>query len=410
MAGPARALTLAERAAFGWLDQPGTRVIIDALERQAPGSARFVGGCVRDGLVGISAADLDLATPLPPDVVLGTLGKAGVRAIPTGIDHGTVTAVSHGQVIEVTTLRRDVTTDGRRAVVEFTTDWDEDARRRDFTINALYLDLAGHVYDPVGGIDDLALQKVRFIGDAEARIHEDYLRILRFFRFSARFSKTYDRAALGAVARCQDGFDGLSRERVGQEIVKLFGLTRLPDAARHMVETGILRRVWPEPPDLETLTTWRSIIPEGDPFAGLVALFGGSVTGLGDRLRLSNADTARLDQIASVSRGLEALPDHEALTALAYRSGKVCARSALAVTCARLRAELITAQDLLARLDALPTHSFPVRGGDLIARGIAPGPAITDMLAALERWWITAGFPDRQKTLAELDRRLAGPM
>lgn len=409
MAGPARALTVAERTAFGWLDHPGTFAITDALEKEALGSARFVGGCVRDGLVGISAADIDLATPLPPDVVLEALGKAKIRAIPTGIDHGTITAVSHGQVIEVTTLRKDVATDGRRAVVEFTTDWAADARRRDFTINALYLDLADHVYDPVGGLDDLAARKVRFIGNPEARIREDYLRILRFFRFSARFATTYDRDGLGAIAACQDGFDGLSRERIGQEIIKLFGLTRLPDAARHMTETGILGRVWPKQPDLETLVAWRAIIPQGDPFGGLVALFNGSVAGLGQRLRLSNADTERLDQIAAVSDGLEARPDHDALAALAYRSGKPCARSALAVACARLRTEPTLARGLLAQLDALPTHSFPVRGGDLVARNVAPGPAIADMLAALEGWWIAAGFPDREETLAELDRRLAGP-
>ena len=230
-----------------WLDRPGIPRLLNALDAEA-GGARFVGGAVRDALLGLTPVDLDLATPLAPDDVVRRLEAAGIKAIPTGIAHGTVTAVSSGTMVEVTTLRCDLATDGRRATVAFTDDWAADAARRDFTINALYADPAsGTVIDHVGGEADIAARRVRFIGAPLERIAEDHLRILRFFRFHARFGEGQpDRAALDACSARANDLMALSRERIADELLKLLGLPDPSPTLALMIERGILLPVLPE--------------------------------------------------------------------------------------------------------------------------------------------------------------------
>ncbi|TVQ55801.1 MAG: CCA tRNA nucleotidyltransferase, partial [Rhodobacteraceae bacterium] len=232
------------RIAPAWLAAPETRAVSAAL---APARPLFVGGCVRDALMGVEAADVDLCVTTPPDETIRLLEAAGLGAVPTGVDHGTVTAVAHGRGFEVTTLRRDVETDGRRARVAFTDSVAEDAARRDFTVNALYADADGRVIDPIGGLPDLAAGRVRFIGDPHARLAEDYLRLLRFFRFTARLSRTgVDPAGLAACAAHLDGLDGLARERVGHEMKRLLSVADPAEAVAAMAACGALARVAPD--------------------------------------------------------------------------------------------------------------------------------------------------------------------
>ncbi len=230
-----------------WLDRPGIRRLLDALDADQ-GRARFVGGAVRDGLLGIDAVDYDLATTLAPDDVIRRLEAQRIKAVPTGIAHGTITAISSGTVVEVTTLRSDITTDGRRATVAFTDDWAKDAARRDFTINALYADpLTGEVYDYVGGEADIAARRVRFIGEPLERIAEDHLRILRFFRFHARFGAgELESAGLAACAARANDLMALSRERIADELLKLLALPDPAPTVALMIDRAILAPVLPE--------------------------------------------------------------------------------------------------------------------------------------------------------------------
>ena len=261
-----------------WLERPGMPRLLEALDAKA-GSARLVGGAVRDLALGQQLADLDLATTILPEDVIRRLGEAGIKAIPTGISHGTITAVASGTVVEVTTLRSDVATDGRRATVAFTSDWFADAARRDFTINALYADpLNGQIYDPTGdGLADLDARQVRFIGDPLARIAEDHLRILRFFRFHARFGiGAPDPKALAACAQRANDLMALSRERIADELLKLLALPDPLPTVRTMIDMGILRPVLPEIVGSDSLSSLSEMeglasIPR-DPLRRLAAL------------------------------------------------------------------------------------------------------------------------------------------
>ncbi len=230
-----------------WRHSDGLQAVLAALSDRDQ-HPRVVGGAVRDSLFGLPVADVDLATPLLPDVVIRRLESAGIKAVPTGLDHGTITAVAHGQNFEITTLRRDVATDGRRAVVAFSTDWREDAARRDFTINALYADpVSGEIFDYFGGLDDLKAGIVRFIGDADTRIAEDHLRILRFFRFHARFGKgVADSVAIAACAKAAKSLMALSRERILDELSKLLALPDPLASVSLMIEHGIFAAFLPE--------------------------------------------------------------------------------------------------------------------------------------------------------------------
>ncbi len=269
--------------------------------------ALFVGGCVRNAILGRPASDIDLSTDARPQDVISTVERAGFRAVPTGIDHGTVTVIVDGKPFEVTTFRRDVATDGRRAVVAFSDDITDDARRRDFTMNAIYADSLGAIVDPLGGLSDVRAGRVRFIEDSGRRIREDYLRILRFFRFHAYYANPelgWDVDALAGIAENLDGLDTLSAERVGAEVIKLLSAPDPAPALAVMAQTGVLGRILPGADSnliAPLVHTEQSLKAKADPMTRLAALGGVDVA---DRLRLSRADQKRLEMILDQSTSM----------------------------------------------------------------------------------------------------------
>ncbi|MEY4239313.1 MAG: hypothetical protein RL339_1914 [Pseudomonadota bacterium] len=350
-----------------------------------PGNARYVGGAVRDTLLGIPVKDVDIATPLEPHTVMQRLKDAGIQVVPTGIDHGTVTAILPQGPVEITTLRHDVSTDGRRATVAFASDWQDDAARRDFTINALYADPAsGEIFDWFGGLDDLAARRVRFIGDPHQRIREDHLRILRYFRFQARFgSMPADAASESACSELAATLKGLSRERVGMEMMNLLSLADPAPTVARMAELGVLEVVLPEA-DVAALAalvaeeTRQQIAP--DPLRRLAALLPPDVQfaeAAASRFRLSGAQKKRL-ALAAARDGSE-----QEARPLAYRLGRAAALDRL----------LLTGADA-ASLDGWEIPAFPLKGGDVVARGIKAGPDVARVLRRIEGGWIAAGFAD----------------
>ncbi len=378
-----------------WLDLPETRAVMDAL---AAGGARawFVGGCVRDGLLGIEVGDIDITTDANPARVTELAEAAGLRAVPTGVEHGTVTVVAGHRPHEVTTLRRDVSTDGRRATVAFTDRLEEDAARRDFTMNALYATAGGEVLDPTGeGLGDLAARRVRFIGDPHGRIAEDYLRILRFFRFHAWYAGEagLDAEGLAACAEMAEGLERLSRERVGAEMLKLLAAPDPAPVVAAMAASGVLGHILPgtEARVLSVLTGLEGDVPP-EPIRRLAALGGQDVA---DRLRLSRVQAKRLARL----RG--AMGETMAAGELGYRLGLEGARDALL-----LRASLFEAPPVPEELTAAARGAearFPLRAADL--EGLT-GPALGAELARLERLWIGSGFA---LTKPELLAARAGP-
>ena len=370
-----------------WRTSAGMKRLLDALDA-SKGASRFVGGAVRDTLLGLPVSDLDIATRIQPHEVVERLEAAHIKAIPTGIAHGTVTAVSSGTVVEVTTLRSDVTTDGRRATVAFTDDWREDAARRDFTINALYADPAsGEIFDYFGGLDDVAAGRIRFIGEALERIAEDHLRILRFFRFHARFGKGEpDATALAACTRRANDLMALSRERIADELLKLLEMPWPSPTVAIMLERHILRPVLPEivataMPSLDLLiAAEHSANFAPDPLRRLSALLPRDpllAEKIAVRLKLSNRARKRLACAAEDDLGAN---PH----ALAYRSGLPCATDRLLL--ADRPAEAAALQDW-------PIPRLPIGGGALVARGLTAGPAVARTLKAIEDAWVAAGFP-----------------
>lgn len=376
-----------------WVSTAGGQALLSALDTEA-GTTRLVGGAVRDALLGLPVRDIDLATRLLPDEVIARLEAAGLKAVPTGLAHGTVTAVSHGLVAEVTTLRRDVATFGRHAEVAFTDDWQQDASRRDFTINALYATLPdGTVSDFFGGQADLAARRVRFIGDPFTRIAEDHLRILRFFRFSARFAETLDADGLAACAARANDLMALSRERIALELRELLGVTDPLPALTVMLDAGILRPVLPEIERDRLSVLARTIAAESE--AGqapdwrrrLAALLPEAVADdVAARLRLSNSDRARVGKAARPWDNAPLWP-----TAWAEGAEAVIDRLLIAGLPGPVR-DLATWQ----------RPSLPASGRDIIARGIAAGPAVAAALRRFETAWVAAGFPTGKATVAAL--------
>jgi poly(A) polymerase len=353
------------------------------------GLSRYVGGAVRDELLDHPVNDVDIATRLRPDDVVKRLEAEGIRVIPTGIEHGTITAISSGQHVEITSLRRDVSTDGRRATVAFTDDWKEDAARRDFTINALLADpLTGEIFDYFGGIDDLHDRRVRFIGEPLERIAEDHLRILRFFRFHARFGEgDPDQAALEACSKRANDLMALSRERIADELLKLIGVEDPSPTVALMIDRGILKPVLPEidaasVQRLELLVDAEreaNIAP--DPLRRLAALLPrnrGIAESVALRLRLSNKAKKRLG--CTAEEGLGSSPE-----ALAYFAGHDCATDRLL---------LAGKTDEAASLSSWTMPRLPIGGGALIERGMTPGPQVARTLKALEQRWAESGFPN----------------
>lgn len=377
----------------------------------AEGATRFVGGCIRDTLLGLPVSDIDLATRLSPDVVIKRIRKAGLKAIPTGLAHGTVTAlIGTRSTVEITTLRRDVATDGRRATIAYTDDWREDAARRDFTINALSADPASReVHDYFGGLDDLAVHRVRFIGDPITRIAEDHLRILRFFRFHARFGRGEpDPASLAACAARANDLMALSRERIADEMLKLLGLPDPAPTVGLMLDKGIFAPVLPEIGRDGVRRLARLPAREeaagvaADPlrrFAALLPADPEIATAVAARLRLSNAARQRLACVATRGETHPADP-----AARAYRIGLACAIDLF------LLDETLSADEAAAAVRSLEgwqKPKLPIAGGALIARGLEAGPIVARTMQAIERDWIETGFPKGDSFDAIVDRRLA---
>jgi len=370
-----------------WRRRRGMKRLLAALGGDE-GLTRYVGGAVRDDLLDLPVSDVDLATRIEPAEVMRRLEAARIKAVPTGIDHGTVTAVSDGHPYEVTTLRRDVTTDGRRATVAFTSDWEEDAARRDFTINALSADVrTGEIFDYFGGLDDLEARRIRFIGDPLKRIAEDHLRILRYFRFHARFGAgAPDPAALDACTARANDLMALSRERIADELLKLLGLADPAATVAIMLDRGILTPVLPEIA-AERVENLRSLIAaeqaaaiEADGLRRLAALLPPDAAGadsVAARLKLSNKARKRLS--CAVVRDVAGSPE-----ALAYRVGTDCAVDRLLLS---------GKPDVATRIASWHPPRLPIGGGALIARGLPEGPIVARTLRKIEQRWVEAGFP-----------------
>ena len=376
-----------------WVTTPATQAVCAAISAQGA-QALFVGGCVRNALLGLPVADIDIATDAEPQTVIALAKAAGIKAVPTGIEHGTVTLVKDRVAHEVTTFRRDVSTDGRRAVVAFSRRLDEDAARRDFTMNALYARPDGTVLDPLGGLPDLRAGRVRFIGTASDRIHEDYLRSLRYFRFHAWYgdpASGFDPEALSAIAANLDGLQQLSHERVGAEMLKLLAASDPAPAVAAMRSSGVLGRVLPGADDrvlapLVHLEHGVSASPDG--LRRLAALGGENP---GEALRLSRAQAQRLAQMREAATGL--MPAAE----LGYRLGAEPARDAML-----LRAALLEQPWDAKTLPAIENGAaaiFPVKARDLMPA--YRGAALGAQLARLEARWVASDFSlDRDALLS----------
>ena len=379
-----------------WLDRPGIKRLLKALDAKG-GHARFVGGAVRDFLLGEHPGDLDLATTHPPDKAVRLLERAGIKAVPTGIDHGTVTAISSGTIVEVTSLRADVSTDGRRATVAFTDDWKQDAGRRDFTINALYADpYSGELHDYHGGLEDLQSRTVRFIGEPLQRIAEDHLRILRYFRFHARYGHgDPDPRALEACTERANDLMALSRERIADELLKLFALDDPTPTVRLMLDRGLFAPVVPEITAADHLAALvgaeREAAVAPDPLRRLASLLPADAeiaSRVASRLKLSNKAKKRLASAAEPALGLNP-------AALAYRIGTESAVDRLLLAGKPVEARSIAGSS---------PPRLPISGGQLIARGIPEGPEVARTLQRIEETWVASGFP----TGGEFERLVAG--
>ncbi len=405
-----------------WLAEPGLQKLLAVLSANGE-EARIAGGAVRNALLGEPVTDIDIATTNLPDNTEARAAAAGFKTVPTGKEHGTITVVADGTPYEVTTLRSDIETDGRRAQVQFGRDWKRDAERRDFTINGLYADADGSVTDLVGGLADLETRTLRFIGDAEQRIREDYLRILRFFRFFAWYgSGRPDAEGIKACARLKEGLDRLSAERVWAELKKLLAAPDPSRALLWMRQTGVLTRVVPESEnwgidfipgliDAETAQKWNP-----DPLLRLEAIVppdAERLEGLAERLRLSNAEAERLKRWAEAALPPAGTSEAE-LARLAYR-GKpegIGDRVKLALAAARAKADTGTAkryQRMLKFLKGWQMPDMPVSGNDLLASGLMPGKGLGTILKSLEDEWVDSNFSlNRDALLKRAAKLVAG--
>ena len=416
MSGAARL----DPAQHDWLRDPALARVFDALDAVEPGAARLVGGCVRNALINAPVEDIDIATQLDPDTVRSALKAAGIKAVPTGIEHGTITAVIEGRPFEITSLRKDVETDGRRAVIAFTRDWNEDAQRRDFRLNALYAERDGTIHDPAGGLADLEARRFVFIGRAEDRIQEDYLRILRFFRFHARYGAELDETGLAACRALRDGLNRLSAERIWSEFKKILGAPGAYEAVAAMEAAQILEiLLGPK----ASLTVFGGIIAQDtdenlvpDPLLRLAALTG---TGPGGRerirvmaakMKMSNAererlfgatdDSAREDvksafgDLAAAERAIMALGAQAFSDQVRLEAAEAAGETAPPPRDWKILTDYARNWD---------QPDFPVTGGDLILLGYEPGPMLGDALDQLKAHWIAERFePTKEDLLARL--------
>jgi len=390
-----------------WLTDAKTRAVLDAL---GPDS-RFVGGAVRNTLLGREVSDIDIATPLLPDVVAKRLTAAGLGAVPTGVEHGTITAIASGTPFEVTTLRRDVATDGRRAVVAYTTDWKEDAARRDFTMNALYATADGEVIDLVGGVADLNAGRVHFVGDATTRIREDYLRILRLFRFHAWYGKgEIDAEALRAAAAEKAGLAQLSGERVQKELLRLLEAENPAPVLRTMAAAGILSVLLPGAFSITRLEHLAAIDAEAfftpDPLLRLAALLPNDVSvadAVAAKLKLSNTQALRLADIAGAKEKIVSYLSVKEVRKLLYRidTGPFKDRVFLKWADDAKNSNAVQWRMLLAVADAWERPRFPLSGREVMLAGVPEGPLVGKILAEVEDWWVDADFTEDEFSLAE---------
>jgi poly(A) polymerase len=411
-----------------WLKARPLARIMDAVSKE--GEARVVGGAVRDALLGEWSRpegarnetglgshephEIDLAVNLPPEKVAELLEKAGIKVVPTGIDHGTVTAVVDHKGYEITTLRHDVETDGRRAKVAFTDDWQADAARRDFTMNALYADQSGKLYDYFGGQKDLAAGHLRFIGDAEARIKEDVLRILRFFRFYAWFGKgAADKDALAACNKLKGLIPQLSAERVWRETVKLLAAENPLPALKLMVETGVLKEALPEAANVARLDALLKAEAKYEmPPSQLVRLAAllpqdkAAAVKFAARLKLSNREAEKIAALATLPALLRGKLDPVPFRRALYEYGADAARDAALLAGADNPS--LDLESVLALAMTWECPTFPIAGSDLLKLGAKPGPKMGEVLRGIEEWWIAQDFKaNREECLAEAKRRMA---
>ncbi|WP_105984655.1 MULTISPECIES: CCA tRNA nucleotidyltransferase [unclassified Brucella] len=406
-----------------WLNAKPLQALFTALNRDG-GEARVVGGAVRNTLLGTGVSDVDLATTHLPEETVRLAREAGFKPVPTGMEHGTITVVVQGYPFEVTTLRRDIETNGRHAKVAFGTDWKADAERRDFTINALYVTADGTVIDQVGGLADIETRTLRFIGDAEQRIREDYLRILRFFRFFAWYGSGRPEAeGLRASARLKDGIAQLSAERIWSEMKKLLGAPDPSRALLWMRQAGVLNLVLPESEKwgidaIHGLVRTQSDLGwQADPLLRLESLVPPDAVRmeeLGKRMKMSNAERARLEAWARADAVKPGLSE-QALKKAIYRGSKQALLDRIRLAYAAARQEAVGSDEAMIRaggvarlLDAAEHYDapvFPITGGDLLARGIEKGPGLGETLRSLETLWIDSCFSlDREALLRKLDR------
>jgi poly(A) polymerase len=400
-----------------WLWRSDAQAVFAALAARGF-AARAVGGAVRNALLGLPVTDVDIATTARPDDIIAAAEAAGLRAIPTGITHGTVTIVSGGRPYEVTTLRKDVQTHGRHATVAFTDDWAADAGRRDFTLNALYCTADGEMFDPLSGYADLIARRVRFIGEAAERIREDYLRILRFFRFNAEYGQgPPDTEALTACVRERTGLAILSGERVCQELLRLLAAPRGPELARWMMDYGLLPQVLglaPRPTLLARLADLEAALGLAPDAVLRLAVLGVEVPEdaerLRDRLRLPNEDATKVTRAAMPAPAVDpAAPESAAKTQL-YADGATAYRERVVI--AWTRSGDGPASDAWRRRLSLPERwqppRFPIGGADVMTLGVPAGPRVGELLRALEAWWITGDFKADEATLRAQLRVLVG--
>jgi poly(A) polymerase len=378
------------------MDEPPVQALLAALASGGI-AARFVGGCVRNWVSDRRVDDIDLAVDKPPETVMRALEAADLRVVPTGLKHGTVTAIVRGRPFELTTLRRDIETDGRRAVVAFTDDWLEDAKRRDFTFNAMYADPDGTIWDPFDGRADLLAGRVRFIGDPDQRIAEDRLRVLRFFRFQAWFGQPpLDSAGFDACRRNAGTLSSLSAERVTKELLRLLAAPAPADALEAMAEAGALDHWLPEYAGTARLKALiaRERGDTPDPLRRLAAIVSPPATAVAKRLKLSTQQSLRLHLMLEPPAG-----DFENRRAALYRLG----------TSLFIDRVLLEGPDdwqaALALARRWTPPELPINGADALALGLKPGPQLGALLDAVERWWIAGDFSaDRAACLAELKR------
>ena len=398
-----------------WMTAPATLAVIQALEGAGgPGCARFVGGCVRNAIIGRPVDDIDIATTLTPDETSAALEAAGLRAAPTGVEHGTVTAIADHQPFEITTLRRDVSTDGRRAVVAFTTDWNQDAQRRDFRLNALYVDPDGRLFDPTGhGLADARAGRIVFVGDPMLRIREDYLRILRFFRFQAWFGQGEpDPAALAACRALKATLAGRSAERTQKELLKLLAADDPRPALKLMAASGVLAALLPFVKGLGRLEGLveieRDPLAENDADLRLAALIPpdrATAEQVAERLRLSNAQRDRMVAAVGSEPAITSWMSPRQVRRAVWRLGlqTFTDRVKLAWAAADSPERGPQWRGLITLAQAWDRPVFAISGEDVIDAGAAAGPLVGQILRELEDWWIDEDFPaDRDLALERL--------